>query len=211
MSVTIAGCMLLQLWEKPLINVNHCVGHIKVGRQITGAEDPVVLYVSGGNTQVIAYSAQRYPLFGEASDITVGNHLDRFPRIFNISNDLALGYNVEQLAKGGEVPLELPYAVKGMDVSFSGILARVQELAHRPQQDYASCNGMGMLAPRAVRLHRVLDPTKRRRRIYRLQAAFALLDRVGCCKGKQRIKCILALITYLSLCSPELALLLLLL
>jgi N6-L-threonylcarbamoyladenine synthase len=51
-----------------------------MGREITGAENPVVLYVSGGNTQVIAYSARRYRIFGETLDIAVGNCLDRFAR-----------------------------------------------------------------------------------------------------------------------------------
>jgi len=104
-----------------------------MGRAITGAQNPVVLYVSGGNTQIIAYSAQRYRIFGEALDIAVGNCLDRFARVLGISNDPAPGYNIEQLAKKGKVLVEIPYAVKGMDVSFSGILARVEELAKRMQ------------------------------------------------------------------------------
>nr|POE56556.1 trna n6-adenosine threonylcarbamoyltransferase [Quercus suber] len=127
-SVAIAARTLSQLWDKPLIGVNHCVGHIEMGRAITGADNPVVLYVSGGNTQVIAYSAQRYRIFGEALDIAVGNCLDRFARVLNIPNDPAPGYNIEQLAKTGSILLDLPYAVKGMDVSFSGILARVEEM-----------------------------------------------------------------------------------
>ncbi|KAF2861871.1 peptidase M22, glycoprotease [Piedraia hortae CBS 480.64] len=130
-SVAIVARTLSQLWNKPLVGVNHCVGHIEMGRAITGAENPVVLYVSGGNTQVIAYSAQRYRIFGEALDIAVGNCLDRFARVLNISNDPAPGYNIEQEAKRGAVLLELPYAVKGMDVSFSGILARVEEMGRR--------------------------------------------------------------------------------
>lgn len=130
-AVAIAARMLSLLWNKPLVGVNHCVGHIEMGRAITGAENPVVLYVSGGNTQIIAYSAQRYRIFGEALDIAVGNCLDRFARALAISNDPAPGYNIEQLAKKGKVLLDLPYAVKGMDVSFSGILARVEEMAKR--------------------------------------------------------------------------------
>ena len=130
-AVAIAARMLSVLWDKPLVGVNHCVGHIEMGRAITGAENPVVLYVSGGNTQIIAYSAQRYRIFGEALDIAVGNCLDRFARALAISNDPAPGYNIEQLAKGGKVLLDLPYAVKGMDVSFSGILARVEEMAKK--------------------------------------------------------------------------------
>jgi len=130
-SVAIAARTLSLLWGKPLVGVNHCVGHIEMGREITGATNPVVLYVSGGNTQVIAYSTQRYRIFGETLDIAVGNCLDRFARTLGIPNDPAPGYNIEQLAKKGKVLLDLPYAVKGMDCSFSGILARVDELAHQ--------------------------------------------------------------------------------
>ncbi len=128
-AVALAARTLSLLWQKPLVGVNHCVGHIEMGRSITRASNPVVLYVSGGNTQVIAYTAQRYRIFGETLDIAVGNCLDRFARTLNISNDPAPGYNIEQLAKRGKVLLDLPYAVKGMDCSFSGILARVDELA----------------------------------------------------------------------------------
>ena len=64
-----------------------------------GAENPTVLYVSGGNTQIIAYSEQRYRIFGETIDIAVGNCLDRFARILKLSNDPSPGYNIEQLAK----------------------------------------------------------------------------------------------------------------
>ncbi|OBT97482.1 putative tRNA threonylcarbamoyladenosine biosynthesis protein kae1 [Pseudogymnoascus verrucosus] len=128
-SVAIAARMLALLWNKPIVGVNHCVGHIEMGREITGAQNPVVLYVSGGNTQVIAYAEQRYRIFGEALDIAVGNCLDRFARTLEISNDPAPGYNIEQLAKKGSVLVDLPYAVKGMDCSFSGILASIDILA----------------------------------------------------------------------------------
>lgn len=100
-----------------------------MGRLITGSTNPVVLYVSGGNTQVIAYSSQRYRIFGETLDIAVGNCLDRFARTLHIPNDPAPGYNIEQLAKEGRQLIELPYTVKGMDCSFSGILAAIDGLA----------------------------------------------------------------------------------
>lgn len=122
---------LAQLWRVPLIPVNHCVGHIEMGRLVTGAENPVVLYVSGGNTQVIAYLAQRYRIFGETLDIAVGNCLDRFARCLKLSNDPSPGYNIEQLAKGGKKFISLPYGVKGMDASFSGLLTAVEEQAEK--------------------------------------------------------------------------------
>ncbi|KAG1330148.1 putative tRNA N6-adenosine threonylcarbamoyltransferase, mitochondrial [Cocos nucifera] len=88
--------VLSQLWRKPIVAVNHCVAHIEMGRVVTGAQDPVVLYVSGGNTQVIAYSEGRYRIFGETIDIAVGNCLDRFARVLTLSNDPSPGYNIEQ-------------------------------------------------------------------------------------------------------------------
>ncbi|XP_052286341.1 probable tRNA N6-adenosine threonylcarbamoyltransferase isoform X1 [Dreissena polymorpha] len=118
-----------QLWNKPIVAVNHCIGHIEMGRLVTGAVNPTVLYVSGGNTQVIAYLQKRYRIFGETIDIAVGNCLDRFARVLKLSNDPSPGYNIEQLAKKGTKFLELPYAVKGMDVSFSGLLSYIEEKA----------------------------------------------------------------------------------
>ncbi|XP_073838443.1 probable tRNA N6-adenosine threonylcarbamoyltransferase Tcs3 [Musca autumnalis] len=120
---------LALLWQKPLLGVNHCIGHIEMGRQITNANNPIVLYVSGGNTQVIAYSNKRYRIFGETIDIAVGNCLDRFARIIKLSNDPSPGYNIEQLAKEGKQFVKLPYVVKGMDVSFSGLLSHIEEIA----------------------------------------------------------------------------------
>ena len=81
--------------------------------------------------QVIAYSEQRYQIFGETIDIAVGNCLDRFARVLNLSNDPSPGYNIEQMALTGSKYIELPYVVKGMDVSFSGILSFVEAAAHR--------------------------------------------------------------------------------
>jgi len=125
-SVALMARTLALLYDKPLVGVNHCVGHIEMGRNITGAQNPVVLYVSGGNTQVIAYSRQRYRIFGETLDIAVGNCLDRFARVINLSNDPSPGYNIEQEAKKGKRLVSLPYTTKGMDVSMSGILTSIE-------------------------------------------------------------------------------------
>ncbi|XP_072394847.1 tRNA N6-adenosine threonylcarbamoyltransferase [Diabrotica undecimpunctata] len=122
-TVAVVARTVAQLWNKPLLGVNHCIGHIEMGRLITGASNPTVLYVSGGNTQIIAYARKRYRIFGETIDIAVGNCLDRFARVLKISNDPSPGYNIEQMAKKGSKYVLLPYCVKGMDVSFSGILS----------------------------------------------------------------------------------------
>lgn len=132
-SVVVIARALSLLYDKPLVGVNHCVGHIEMGREITGAMNPVVLYVSGGNTQVIAYSKQKYRIFGETLDIAIGNCLDRFARILKISNNPSPGYNIELLARKGltkpENFIQLPYTVKGMDISMSGILENIENIA----------------------------------------------------------------------------------
>ena len=128
-SVAVVARTLSQLWGKPLVGVNHCIAHIEMGRFVTGATDPTVLYVSGGNTQVIAYSNKKYRIFGETIDIAVGNCLDRFARVIKLSNDPSPGYNIEQLAKEGSKYIELPYNVKGMDVAFSGITSHIEAVA----------------------------------------------------------------------------------
>ena len=93
------GCLVARtlslMFDKPIVGANHCIAHIEMGRLYTGIKNPVVLYVSGGNTQIISYVDKRYKIFGESIDIAVGNCLDRFARLCNISNDPAPGYNIE--------------------------------------------------------------------------------------------------------------------
>ncbi|MGQ9582541.1 MAG: bifunctional N(6)-L-threonylcarbamoyladenine synthase/serine/threonine protein kinase, partial [Thermoplasmatota archaeon] len=104
----------------PIIGVNHCVAHLEIGRATTGARDPVLLYASGGNTQVIAYKAGRYRVFGETLDIGVGNLLDKFGR--SVGLEFPAGPRIEELARRSKAYHPLPYSVKGMDMAFSGIL-----------------------------------------------------------------------------------------
>ena len=109
--------------NKPLVPVNHCVAHLEVGR-ITGAKDPVLLYCSGANTQVIAYAAGKYRVFGETLDVGVGNFIDNFARYAGLG--FPGGPKIEKEAIGGEL-IELPYTVKGMDIALSGILTNLRQ------------------------------------------------------------------------------------
>ena len=111
-----------------IVILNLYIGHIEMGRVVTLCKNPVILYVSGGNTQVIAYAHKRYRIFGETIDIAVGNCLDRFARILKLPNDPSPGYNIEQLAKQGSKYVPIPHVIKGMDVSLSGILSQVEDL-----------------------------------------------------------------------------------
>lgn len=109
---------------RPLVPVNHCVAHLEIGG-MTGAKDPVLLYCSGANTQVIAYAAGKYRVFGETLDIGVGNFIDNFARYAGLG--FPGGPKIEKIAEKGEQFVELPYSVKGMDIALSGILTNLRQ------------------------------------------------------------------------------------
>ena len=122
---------LSEIWNVPLIGVNHCVAHIEIGKNQTGCKDPVLLYVSGGNTQVIASSRNKYRVMGETLDIGIGNMLDKFartqgipfpggPEIEVLANKFALNNDINSNF------INLPYGVQGMDIGFSGMLTAAE-------------------------------------------------------------------------------------
>ena len=121
--------------KKKLVGVNHCCAHLSIGRLWNKLKDPVYLYVSGVNTQIIVQEQKKkeegkYHVLGETLDIGLGNMLDKFGRIVRLG--FPAGPKIEEVAKKGKY-VELPYIVKGMDVSFSGLLTRAQQLVERKQ------------------------------------------------------------------------------
>ena len=121
---------LASFLEIPLVGVNHSVAHIEIGKLETGAVDPVTLYVSGGNTLVSAFDSGRYRVFGETLDIALGNCLDVFARKAGLKHEhgTPLGAALEKLATDGKELISLPYVVKGMDISLSGLLTAATNL-----------------------------------------------------------------------------------
>jgi N6-L-threonylcarbamoyladenine synthase/protein kinase Bud32 len=120
---TIARALAAYL-QIPLVGINHSIAHIEIGKHQTGTTDPVTLYVSGGNTMVTAFESKRYRVFGETIDIALGNCLDVFGRQAGLKSQkgLPVGAAIEQLALKGKNLITLPYVVKGMDLSLSGLL-----------------------------------------------------------------------------------------
>jgi len=108
----------------PLVGVNHCIAHLEIGKLKTKAKDPVLLYASGANTQIISYESRKYRIFGETLDQGIGNFIDAFAR--HIGLGFPGGPKIEKLALKGEKYIEIPYVVKGMDVSFSGMLTNLK-------------------------------------------------------------------------------------
>lgn len=121
----VAARSLSMMNSIPLVGVNHCIAHLEIGRLLTDAKDPVLLYVSGANTQIIAYDAGKYRVFGESIDGGIGNFLDSFAR------EIGLGFpggpKIAELAEKGKNFIGLPYVVKGMDVSFGGLQTNIRQ------------------------------------------------------------------------------------
>lgn len=118
--------MLSQILKIPIVGVNHCIAHIEIGRLMCNIKDPLTLYVSGGNTIVSAFESSRYQIFGETLDLAIGNMIDSFARDAGLSHPG--GPKIEELAQKSNKYLPLPYVVKGMDLSFSGIYTAAKRL-----------------------------------------------------------------------------------
>jgi len=126
----------------PIVGVNHCVAHLEIG-QTLGCIDPVLLYASGGNTQVIAYVRGRYRVLGETLDIGIGNMLDKLGREMGMA--FPAGPGIERLASSSGDMTEddrLPYSVKGMDVSFSGLLTAATAKIRKGADPSAICRSI---------------------------------------------------------------------
>ncbi|MEK6942290.1 MAG: KEOPS complex N(6)-L-threonylcarbamoyladenine synthase Kae1 [archaeon] len=116
----VATRTLALLHNKPLLGVNHPVAHIEIGKKLCGSRDPLVVYASGGNSQIIGYESNCYRVFGETLDIGIGNLFDSFGRELGIG--FPAGPKIDEMYFLGKTLIELPYTVKGMDLVFSGLL-----------------------------------------------------------------------------------------
>ncbi|MBC5792429.1 MAG: tRNA (adenosine(37)-N6)-threonylcarbamoyltransferase complex transferase subunit TsaD [Nanohaloarchaea archaeon] len=108
----------------PMIGVNHCLAHISIGTRTTEAENPTTLYVSGGNTQILDFRKGRYRIVGETQDVALGNALDKLARTLGYPHPG--GPEIEKLAEKTDDIIELSYPIKGMDLSYSGLVTEVQ-------------------------------------------------------------------------------------
>ena len=149
----------------PIYPVNHAIGHIELGKLLTGAKNPLVLLVSGGHTMLLAFLDRQWRVFGETLDLTLGQLLDQFGRALGLASPC--GRIIEEMAsrtttgiavgtkppppqqqqrrprtsfaqqssspaslQALDVPyINLPYTVKGNDVSFSGLLSAAKSAA----------------------------------------------------------------------------------
>jgi N6-L-threonylcarbamoyladenine synthase/protein kinase Bud32 len=121
-----AARSVAQRLDVPLVGVNHMVAHLEIGRHQSGFDSPVCLNASGANAHVLGYRNGRYRVLGETMDTGVGNAIDKFTRHLGWSHPG--GPKVEKRARDGKY-IDLPYVVKGMDFSFSGIMSAAKDAA----------------------------------------------------------------------------------
>jgi len=124
---------LASFYDIPIYPVNHAIGHIELGKLLTGAKNPLVLLVSGGHTMLLAFLDKQWRVFGETLDITLGQLLDQFGRSIGFASPC--GKNIEELATHSTNYVSLPYSVKGNDVSFSGLLSATKLIAKKSKSD----------------------------------------------------------------------------
>lgn len=124
---------LASYYNIPVYPVNHAIGHIELGKMLTGAKAPLVLLVSGGHTMLLAFLSRKWRVFGETLDITIGQLLDQFGRFAGFASPC--GKKIEELASKSTKYVPLPYMVKGNDVSFSGLLSAAKLAASNGLND----------------------------------------------------------------------------
>ena len=124
---------LASYYKIPIYPVNHAIGHIELGKLLTGAQNPLVLLVSGGHTMILAFLNKQWRVFGETLDMTLGQLLDQFGRSIGFASPC--GKNIEELASTTTNYVSLPYSVKGNDVSFSGLLSASKSIISKSKSD----------------------------------------------------------------------------
>jgi N6-L-threonylcarbamoyladenine synthase len=137
LSVGVAGAKYLAISHgKPLIGVNHCHAHVKISEHMCGMRHPLVLYLSGGNSQLLLEDSEGYyHVLGETLDVGIGNLFDSFARAIRMEH--AHGSALSALAEGGKY-VPLPYSVKGMNLVFSGLQTAAEKAARsHPHKDVA--------------------------------------------------------------------------
>lgn len=125
LSVGVSAAKFLALkYGKKIVGVNHGYAHVKISEFCCNMKDPLILYLSGGNSQILIREGDFYYILGETLDIGIGNLFDSFARAIKLGH--AHGSALSKFAEGGKY-IELPYSVKGMNLVFSGLLTAAEK------------------------------------------------------------------------------------
>ena len=154
---------LASYYDKPLIPVNHAVAHIEIGKMLFNLSDPLVVYVSGGNTMIVIQKKKRYRVLGETLDVAIGNLIDTFVREIGLAPPYIIGgkHVLDVCAEWGSNFIELPYTVKGNDLSFSGLLTAALRIAKNISKDDRNAIGDLCLSFRETAYNMLVEVSER--------------------------------------------------
>lgn len=131
-----AAKSLAYAWGKPLIGVNHIIGHISANYVAFPSLEPpfVCLVASGGHSHIVNIkSYTETEILGATKDDAAGEAFDKVARV------IGLGYpggpKIDMAAKGGnDKAFDFPRAKTGNDFSFSGLKTAVINTVHKMEQ-----------------------------------------------------------------------------
>lgn len=128
--------VLSYVYKKPLIKVNHLIGHIYANAINKKLEFPLLaLVVSGGHTElVIMKDDYKFELLGSTLDDAIGEAYDKVARIINIP--YPGGPGIEKKALEGKVTYDFPRPVMDdtYNFSYSGLKSRIINMVHNEIQ-----------------------------------------------------------------------------
>ncbi len=129
--------------QKPLIGVNHLIGHIYAASIEHEMKFPaLILLISGGHTELIYMKGHmEFELLGTTTDDAVGEAYDKVARTLGLS--YPGGPIVDMRAEKGIESYKLPRPMinqKGYNFSFSGLKSAVINLVHNAKQKNETIN-----------------------------------------------------------------------
>ncbi len=133
---------LAYVYQKPLIAVDHLIGHIYANNLEKKMKYPLLaLVVSGGHTDLVLMKGDyEFEVIGRTLDDAIGEAYDKVARILDLK--YPGGPNVEKLAKEGQPTYNLPVAAlkNNYDFSFSGLKSGVVNLVYHEKQKEKEIN-----------------------------------------------------------------------
>lgn len=123
---------LSYLYNKPLIGVNHLIGHIYANNLEDNLEFPLLaLVVSGGHTELLIMKEDyEFELLGSTLDDAIGEAYDKVARVLGFK--YPGGPNVEKAALEGVPSYKLPKPVddESYNFSYSGLKSHIINLVN---------------------------------------------------------------------------------
>ncbi len=128
--------VLSYVYNKPLIKVNHLIGHIYANKIDDNLKFPsLALVISGGHTELIKMTGDyEFEKLGETLDDAIGEAFDKVAKVIGLK--YPGGPNIERLAKEGQHTYKLPLPVNDdtYNFSYSGLKSSVINLVNNEQQ-----------------------------------------------------------------------------